>query len=118
MEYPFKHFLSTEGCSSNESGWTRYIVSHMQDDVDDDGDGNSDDSTVSDASSAPSYHQYNKHKDGRAGNRNNVPVQHDKGDYSTSKRSSHKEAEKGMKKNAENSGKSKKRLGGQGKYGK
>ncbi|XP_022759921.1 serine/threonine-protein kinase rio2-like [Durio zibethinus] len=133
---PLKHFLRTEGCSSSESGWTRYLVSPMQDDSecsednynnnhntknndddddDDDGEGNSDDSMVSDASSAPTHHQY-KHIGGR-GSHSNAHLKHDKGDYS-SKHSSRKEAKKEVKKSAENSGKSKKRLrvGGQPKY--
>ncbi|XVF31652.1 hypothetical protein REPUB_Repub17cG0009700 [Reevesia pubescens] len=126
---PSKHFQSTEECSSSESGWTRYLTSPTQDDFecsednynnnhnikDDvyDGEGNSDDSMVSDASSAPSHHQY-KHKDGQ-GSHSNANVKHDKGDY-TSKHSSRKEAKKEVKKSAENSGKSKKQLGGQVKY--
>ena len=125
---PFKHVLSTEGCSSNESGWTRYLASPTQDDFEcsednynnnhkikvdvDDGEENSDDSMVSDASSAPSHHQY-KHKDDQ-GSHSNAHLKHDKGDYS-SKHSSRNEAKKEVKMSAENSGKSKKRLGGQAK---
>ncbi|XWS30844.1 hypothetical protein CRYUN_Cryun23aG0025800 [Craigia yunnanensis] len=126
---PFKHFLSTEGCSNNESGWTRYLASPTQDDFEcsednynnnhnikddvDDGEGNSDDSMVSDASSAPSHRQY-KHKDGQ-GSHSKAHIKQDKGDY-TSKHSSRKEAKKDVKKSAENSGKSKKRVSGQAKY--
>ncbi|XP_021296771.1 uncharacterized protein LOC110426010 [Herrania umbratica] len=123
---PFKHFLSKEGCSSSESGWTRYLASPMQDDFegsednynkysikDDDGEGNSDDSMVSDASSAPSHHQY-KHKDGQ-GSHSSAHLNHDKGDYA-SKHSSRKEGKKEAKKSVENSGKSKRKLGGQERY--
>ncbi|XP_017974402.1 PREDICTED: uncharacterized protein LOC18601823 isoform X2 [Theobroma cacao] len=117
---PLKHFPSKEGCSSSESGWTRYLASPMQDDFEcsednynkysikddddndgDDGEGNSDDSMVSDASSAPSHHQY----------------KHDEGDYA-GKHSSRKEGKKEAKKSVKNSGKSKRRLGGQAKSGK
>ncbi|MBA0548248.1 hypothetical protein Golax_016191, partial [Gossypium laxum] len=56
---PFKQFLSTEECSSAESGWTQYLVSNIEDN----GEGASDDSMVSDASSGPSKHRY-KHEDG------------------------------------------------------
>ncbi|XP_022769986.1 uncharacterized protein LOC111313577 [Durio zibethinus] len=126
---PFKHFLSTEGCSSSESGWTRYLASPMQDDSEcsennysnnhnikddvDDGEGNSDDSMVSDASSAPSHHQY-KHKDG-PGSHSNTHVKPDKSDYTSKHYSSRKEVKKEVKKSGENSGKSKKRLDGQAK---
>ncbi|KAK8287894.1 hypothetical protein V6Z11_D07G085300 [Gossypium hirsutum] len=67
---PFKQFLSTEECSSAESGWTQYLVSHKEDrykeyrNIEDNGEGASDDSMVSDASSGPSKHRY-KHEDGK-----------------------------------------------------
>ncbi|XWS36884.1 hypothetical protein CRYUN_Cryun20dG0123500 [Craigia yunnanensis] len=125
---PFKHFLSTEGRSSSESGWTRYLASPMEDDFQcsednynnnhnikddvDNGEGYSDDSMVSDASSAPSHHQY-KHKDGQDSHGSDH-LKHDKGDYS-SNQSSRKEAKTKVKKSAENSGKSKKRFGSQAK---
>ncbi|KAK9925339.1 hypothetical protein M0R45_033666 [Rubus argutus] len=77
----YKHLLSTEGCSSSESGWTTYIASPMEEneaqcsyddfeynynrlqvtpalkrlDKDDNG---GDDSMASDASSGPSHHQH------------------------------------------------------------
>lgn len=60
---PFKQFVSTEECSSAESGWTLYLVSHEYRKIEDNGEGASDDSTVSDASSGPSKRRY-KHKDG------------------------------------------------------
>ena len=126
---PFKHFLSTEGRSSSESGWTSYLASPVQDDFEcsednfnkkqnikddvDYGEGNSDDSMVSDASSAPSHHQY-KQKDGQ-GSHNNAHVKHDKGDY-TSKHSSRKEAKKELKRVLKTVVNPKKRLGGQAKY--
>ncbi|OMO52660.1 hypothetical protein CCACVL1_29131 [Corchorus capsularis] len=128
---PFKHFASQEGCSSSESGWTGYIASPMQEDSeysednyknnytikddDDDvhGEGNSDDSTVSDASSAPSHYQY-KHREGQASH-GSANLKVDKGDYS-SKHSSRKEAKKEAKKSTENSGKTKRRLGGLARY--
>ncbi|KAL6139943.1 hypothetical protein ACLB2K_058244 [Fragaria x ananassa] len=77
----YKHLLSTEGCSSSESGWTTYIASPMEEDepqcsyedveynynsittrtsireIDKDDNG-SDDSMASDASSGPSHHQH------------------------------------------------------------
>ncbi|KAK8614826.1 hypothetical protein V6N13_068615 [Hibiscus sabdariffa] len=120
---PFKQFVGPEECSSSESGWTSYLASPMEEDYgcseenynsnhnirDDvyDGEGNSDDSMVSDASSAPSHHhQHNKHKDGQGSH----------GKYnSTSKHSSRREAKKETKKSSENGGKSKKGLGGQAK---
>ncbi|XVE72242.1 hypothetical protein DITRI_Ditri11bG0023800 [Diplodiscus trichospermus] len=123
---PFKHFLSTEGYSSSESGWTRYLASPTRDDfeciednydnnhnIKDDGEGNSDDSMASDASSAPTHHQY-KHKDGQ-GSHGNAHGKHDKGD-NTSKHSSRKDTKKEAKTIAENSGKSKTKLGSQAKY--
>ncbi|XVE78623.1 hypothetical protein DITRI_Ditri13aG0161100 [Diplodiscus trichospermus] len=107
---PFRNFPSTEECSSSESGWTRYLGSPMEDDLEcseynynnnhkikddgDDGEGNSDDSMASDASSAPNHHQH-KYKDGR-GSHGNARVKHDKGDYS-SKHSSGKDAKKEVK---------------------
>ncbi|XVF81854.1 hypothetical protein PTKIN_Ptkin15bG0189000 [Pterospermum kingtungense] len=128
---PFKHFPSTEGCSSSESGWTSYLAPpmEMEDDfqcsednynnnhnikhgVDDYGEGNSDDSMASDASSGPSHHQ-NKHKDVQ-GSHDNAYLKHDKADCS-SKHSSRKEAKKEVKKSAENNGKSKKKAGSQAK---
>ncbi|TYH05169.1 hypothetical protein ES288_A08G061900v1 [Gossypium darwinii] len=119
---PYKQFVSPEECSSSESGWTSYLASPMEDEFecseenynsnhnirDDvhDGEGNSDDSMVSDASSAPSHHQHNKHKDGQGSSH---------GKYNSSKHSSRREAKREMKKGSENSGKSKKGLSGQAK---
>lgn len=113
---PSKHFLSTEGCSSSESGWTTYLednYNNNQNIKDDDyGEGNSDDSMVSDASSAPIHYQY-KHKDGQ-GSHGYAHLKHDKADHS-SKYSSRKEPKKEVKKSAENSSKSKKKPGSQAK---
>ncbi|XVF20901.1 hypothetical protein REPUB_Repub12eG0043300 [Reevesia pubescens] len=96
-----------------ECGEDNHKNNHNIKDDFDDGEGSSDDSMVSDASSAPSHHQY-KHKDGQ-GSHSNAHLKHDKSDYS-SKHSLRKDAKKELKKSAENSGKSKKRLGGQPKY--
>ncbi|KAK8541724.1 hypothetical protein V6N13_137685 [Hibiscus sabdariffa] len=118
---PLKQFLSTEEFSNIESGWTAYLAGSVEDDFgcsednyknyhnikDDDGEGASDDSMVSDASSVPSQHRY-KHKDdqgkGSQGH-GHARLKHDKSDYSSCK-----EVAKELESGAKNSGESKRRL--------